>query len=76
MGRKGISSGNNGLERIDRQMAAAAWMITTGPNHHASTTFIIAGMNKVTAYQAELEGTYRMLVHVDWLGLTMRELEH
>lgn len=69
-------SGSDGSAHLDRQVAAAAWMITTGPDHYVSATFLMSGTNKVTAYRAELEGIYRTLVHTDQLGLTMGELEH
>jgi hypothetical protein len=55
---------------LHQQVAAAAWIISSGPEAFMSATFIIENINSHTSHWIELEGIFRALHHLDYLNMT------
>jgi hypothetical protein len=68
---KGASDGS--LFREEKTMAAG-WLFGNGPDDMLSATFVISGITSLSSYRAELEGTFRLLKHIEYLGMTPEEV--
>jgi len=54
----------------------AAWIIAGDETNFTSACTVIRNVSSLSSYRAELEGTFRLLRHIDWLGLTPEEVRH
>jgi hypothetical protein len=62
--------GSDGSLHLHEQVAAAAWIISSGPQSFLSATFIMENINSFTSHRTELEGIFRALYHLDFLNMT------
>lgn len=60
----------------DNRVMAASWIVATDEEHFTSACTIIQHVSSCSSYRAELEGTFRLLKHIKWLGLTPEEVRH
>jgi hypothetical protein len=67
--------GSNGSLHLHEQVAAAAWIISTGPQTFLSATFIMESINSYTSHRIELEGIFRALHHLDYLNMTPKMVD-
>lgn len=70
-----IVLGSDGSVHIANEAAAAAWIIHAGPDEEMQAVVLTAGMTSLSAYRTELEGVFRCLKHVKYLGLTHRDIK-
>jgi hypothetical protein len=62
--------GSNGSLHLQDQVAAAAWIISAGPELFMSATFIVENVSSYTSHPIELEGIFCALHHLDFLNMT------
>ena len=67
--------GSDGSLHIHEQVAAAAWIISTGDTKHLSATFLMTNISSYTSHRIELEGIFRALHHLDLLNITPKMVE-
>jgi len=67
--------GSDGSLHLHEQVAAAAWIISTGDTKHLSATFLMANISSYTSHHIELEGIFRALHHLDLLNITPTMVE-
>ena len=41
-----------------------------------AAVFVVSNINSLSSYRAELEGTFRLLKHIEYLGMTPEEVTH
>jgi hypothetical protein len=51
------------------QTAAAAWIIAEDKDKWIQAAFLMTDVSSLTSYRAELEGIFRSLYHMDYLGM-------
>ena len=56
------------------QIAGAAWIIPTNTEEYVKACFLMTNMGSMNSYRGELEGAYRALYHIDYLGMDPAEL--
>ena len=71
-----LINGSDGSVRFETQVAAAAWIISAGPEGYVKACFLMSWVNKVTSYRSELEGVYRGLKHMQFKGVTADKVVH
>jgi hypothetical protein len=64
-----IKGGSNGSLYPDDKVMTAAWIIAEDETNFTSACTVIRNVSSLSSYRAELEGTFRLLRHIDWLGL-------
>jgi len=67
--------GSDSLLHLHEQVAAAAWIISTGDTKHLSATFLMTNISSYTSHRIELEGIFRALHHLDLLNITPKMVE-
>jgi hypothetical protein len=67
--------GSNGSLHLHQQIAAAAWIISSGPKTFMLATFIMENINLHTSHRIELEGIFRALHHQDYLNMTPKMVD-
>ncbi len=67
--------GSNGSLHLHEQVAAAAWIISTGPQSFLPATFIMESINSYTSHRIELEEIFRALHHLDDLIVTPKMVD-
>lgn len=51
-------------------------MIADAEESRITACFLLTNISSVSSYRSELEGIYRSLRHIEYLGLTPREVQH
>ena len=74
--RENITMGSNGSVHLVEEIAAAAWLVTHDEESKVSAVFLLENISSNTSYRAELEGIFRGLGHIDYLGLTPKEVAY
>ena len=69
-----ITLGSDGSVHLSQQVAACAWVIHDSDAHYAKACFLLANLTSLSSYRSELEGIFRSLKHVEYLGLTPTEI--
>jgi hypothetical protein len=69
-----LKVGSNGSVYIDKKVAAAARIIASDHDHTVKACFVLGNVSSVSSTRAELEGAYRSLKHIDYLGLDPEEV--
>ncbi len=72
---KNLIIGSDGLLHLHEQVAAAAWIISTGDTKHLSATFLVTNISSYTSHRIELEKYFRALHHLDHLNITPKMVE-
>ena len=67
--------GSDGSLHLHEQVAAAAWIVSSGPQSFLSATFIMENINSLTSHRIELEGIFRALHHLDYLNMTPKMID-
>ena len=67
--------GSDGSLHLHEQVAAAVWIVSTGPHSFLSATFIMENINSLTSHRIELEGIFRALHHLDYLNMTPKMVD-
>jgi hypothetical protein len=67
--------GSNGSLHLHDQVAAAAWIISSGPQSFLLATFLMENTNSHTSHWIELEGIFRALHHLDYLNTTPKMVD-
>ena len=62
-------TGSDGSVYRVKDVAAAAWIIPTNENEYVKACFLMTNISSVNSYRAELEGLYRSLYHIHYLGM-------
>jgi hypothetical protein len=70
---KGASDGS--LFR-DKEVMTAGWILANDTEHMTAAVFVISTVSSLSSYRAELEGTFRLLKHIEYLGLSPDEVKH
>eukprot|EP00956_Cyclotella_meneghiniana_P045230 scaffold360113_cov96-Cyclotella_meneghiniana.AAC.2 len=70
---KGASDGS--LLRDDGIMTAG-WLIANNEDEKTAAIFAVTNISSLSSYRAELEGTFRLLKHIDYLGMSPDEVTH
>jgi hypothetical protein len=71
-----VIGGSNGSLYPDDKVMTAAWIVATDEEHFTWACVVIQQVPSLSSYRAELEGTFRFLKHIEWLGLTPEEVRH
>ena len=71
-----IKGGSDGSLYPDDRVMTAAWIIAEDEANFTSACTVIRNVSSLSSYRAELEGTFRLLRHIDWIGLTPAEVRH
>ncbi|KAL7505232.1 hypothetical protein ACHAXN_004474 [Cyclotella atomus] len=67
--------GSDGSVFHKKQVAAAAWIIASDHDSMTSACFVLCNVSSVSSTRAELEGSFRSLKHIEYLGLEPEETE-
>ena len=72
-----VKGGSDGSLYPEDRVMTAAWIVAEdeAPNFTSACT-VIRNVSSLSLYRAELEGTFRLLRHIDWLGLAPEEVRH
>jgi hypothetical protein len=62
--------GSSGSLHLQDQVAAAAWIISAGPESFMSATFIMENVSSYTSHHIELEVIFCTLHHLNFLNMT------
>ena len=62
-------TGSDGSVHREHNVAAAAWIIPTNENEYVKACFLMTNISSVNSYRVELEGLYRALCHIQYLGI-------
>ena len=73
---KKLVTGSNGLAHFDNQVAAAAWIISDGPDHYSKAYVLMSNVNRVTLHRSKLEGIYRCFKEVEHRGIEANQMTH
>ena len=65
---------SDGSVHLVQQTAAAASIVASGTEYSMSACYLMANINAVLSYRAELEGVFRSLKHLEYLNITPREV--
>ena len=71
-----LTIGSDGSVYLKEEVAACAWMIAADDNKHVTACFLMGKISSLSSYRSELEGIYRSLKHVQYLGMSPREIQH
>lgn len=72
-----LTIGRDGSVYLKDAIAACAWMITDSDDSQATPAcFLLGNISSLSSYRSELEGIYRSLSHVQYLGLKPEEIQH
>ena len=71
--RPGKTVSDSSVHLADK-VASAAWIIPTNKEEYLKACFLMTNMESMNSYRGELEGAYRALYHVDYLGMEPEEL--
>ena len=71
-----LTIGSDGSVYLKDGVAACAWMIADAEESRITACFLLTNISSVSSYRSELEGIYRSLQHIEYLGLTPREVQH
>ena len=71
-----IKGGSDGSLYPDDHVMTSAWIIAEDETNFTSACTVIWNVSSLSPYRAELEGTFRLLRHIDWLRLTPEEVRH
>lgn len=67
--------GSDGSVFHEKRVAAAAWIIASDHDSMTSACFVLCNVSSVSSTRAELEGSFRSLKHIEYLGLEPEETE-
>jgi len=70
---KGASDGS--LFR-DQEVMTAGWILANDDEHMTAAVFVISSISSLSSYRAELEGTFCLLKHIEYLDLSPEEVRH
>jgi hypothetical protein len=70
-----LTIGCDGSVYLKDEVAACAWMIADSESSKATACFLLSNISSISSYRSELEGIYRSLLHVQYLGLTPLEIQ-
>lgn len=71
-----LTIGSDGSVYLKDEVAACAWMIADTDESRVTACFLLTNISSLSSYRSELEGIYRSLLHVQYLGLTPIEIQH
>jgi hypothetical protein len=54
----------------------AGWLLANDTEHMTAAVFVITSVSSLSSYQAELEGTFRLLKHIEYLNMSPDEIRH
>ncbi len=74
--RETITLGSDGSVHLAQQVAACAWMIYDDADHFAMACFLLSKISSLSSYRSELEGIFRSLKHVKYLGMSPTKISH
>ena len=55
---------------------SCAWMIAADEDNNVTACFLMMKILSLSSYRSELEEIYRSLSHIQYLGMTPREIQH
>ena len=65
---------SDGSVHLVQQIAAAAWIVASGTKYSMLAYYLMANINAVSSYRADLEGVFQSLKHLEYLNITPREV--
>lgn len=71
-----LTIGSDGSVYLKDEVAACAWMIAETEESKATACFLLGNISSLSSYRSELEGIFRSLKHVQYLGLQPGEIQH
>lgn len=71
-----LTLGSDGSVHLSHQVVACAWMIHASTDSCASACFLLSHISSLSSYHSKLEGIFRSLKHVEYLGLTPAKIHH
>jgi hypothetical protein len=54
----------------------AGWLLANDTEHMTAAVFVISSISSLSSYRAELEGTFRLLKHIEYLEMSPEEIRH
>jgi ribonuclease HI len=66
---------SDGSAHLRDKCAAGAWILATPEHEFISACFLMSDTSSLTSYRIELEGIFRALKHIEYLGLKPTEIE-
>ena len=69
-----ITVGSDGSVYLNQQIATCAWMICDDVGNSLSACFLLSGISSLSSYRSELEGIFRSLKHIEFLGMSASEI--
>jgi hypothetical protein len=66
-------TGSDGSVHKNENVAAAAWIIPTNEQEFVKACYLMTNVSSVNSYRAELEGVFRSLYHMQYLGMDPEE---
>ncbi|EED89738.1 predicted protein [Thalassiosira pseudonana CCMP1335] len=70
-----LRTGSDGSVIREHQRVAAAWILDGGTGHRLVACVVMANLSSVSSYRAELEGSLRLLHHIEQTGMSTAEIE-
>jgi hypothetical protein len=74
-GRK-IKGASDGSLFRDEEVMTAGWLLANDTEHMTAAVFVISSVSSLSSYRAELEGTFRLLKHIEYLDMSPEEVTH
>lgn len=71
-----LTIGSDGSVYLKDEVATCAWMIADSEESRVTACFLLTNISSLSSYRSELEGIYRSLYHVQYLGMTPSEIQH
>ena len=66
-------TGSDGSVHKNENVAAAAWIIPTNEQEFVKACYLMTNVSSVNSYRSELEGVFRSLYHMQYLGMDPEE---
>ena len=73
---KHLRGASDGSLLEHERIMTAGWLLAADCDQMMTATFVISGISSLSSYRAELEGTFRLLKHIEYLNMTPEEVKH
>jgi hypothetical protein len=73
---KEIKGASDGSMLPEGKVMAAAWLVANDESQFMIASVELHNVSSLSSYRAELEGTFCLLKHIEYLGMTPNEIKH
>lgn len=60
----------------DYEVMTAGWLIANNDQQMTAAVFVLSSVSSLSSYRSELEGTFRLLKHLEYLGMKPCKIKH